>query len=300
MTSIAQLNADYAIDGQLEFVEGKGGLPMIAIDNGKAKALISVYAGQLLAFQPAGEPTDVMFLSDNAYYAEGKAMKGGSPVCWPWFGPDPADQGRSSHGFVRNRLWQVQHTAATDQGTKVILGLTDTDETRAIWPHAFKLSIEMTIGTMLNIELVTGNTGTQSFTITQALHSYFTVGDITQTKVIGLAGTDYLDKVDGGQQKHQTGEITIEQEVDRIYLNVPHTITIDAPALGRKITITATNSKTAIVWNPWAEIAAKMGDLAADEYQRFVCVETANAANEVIEVAPGGEYRMGAAIRVTR
>jgi glucose-6-phosphate 1-epimerase len=295
--TIAEYSAAHSIAGQLQFIEGKGGFPLIEIDNGQAKATISVYAGQVLKFQPAGASHDVMFLSDTAYYQAGKAIKGGIPVCWPWFGPDPEGKGRASHGFVRDRLWQVVSTKSlADGSTQVILGLVDTEETRAIWPCAFNLAIEITVGHTLKIELVTRNTGDQSFSITQALHTYFTVGDISQVSVVGLAGTEYLDKVDGGQTKTQAGAITVEQEVDRVYLNVPATLSIDDRALGRKINIVSTGSKTAIVWNPWSEISAKMADLGDMDYQRLICVETANAANEVIKVAAGTEYRLGATI----
>jgi glucose-6-phosphate 1-epimerase len=295
--TIAEFNVAHSIAGKLQFIEGKGGFPLIEIDNGQAKATISVYAGQVLQFQPAGASHDVMFLSDKAYYQAGKAIKGGIPVCWPWFGPDPEDKGRASHGFVRDRLWQVTSTASlADGSTQVILGLVDTAETRSIWPCAFNLAIEITVGHTLKIELVTRNTGDQAFKITQAFHTYFTVGDISQVSVVGLAGTEYLDKVDGGQTKTQDGAVTVAQEVDRVYLNVPPTLTIDDRALGRKISIVSSGSKTAIVWNPWSEISAKMADLGDTDYQRLICVETANAANEVVEVAAGKEYRLGVTI----
>ncbi len=298
--TIAQLNAAHAIAGQLQFIEGQGGFPIIAIDNGKAKATISVYAGQVLKFQPAGVSADVMFLSDTAYYQPGKAIKGGIPICWPWFGPDPEGKGRASHGFVRDRQWQVASTRTlADGSTQVILGLVDTDETQAIWPHSFNLAIEITVAETLKVELVTRNTGDQAFSITQAMHTYFSVGDINQVNVLGLSGTEYLDKVDGGQQKRQDGAVTVAGEVDRVYLNVPPNLTIDDQIWGRKINIAATGSKTAIVWNPWSEISAKMADLGDTDYQRFICVETANAANDVVEVAAGGEYRLGTTISVT-
>jgi glucose-6-phosphate 1-epimerase len=293
--TIAQLNNDFAISGQLQFSEGKGGFPLIEIDNGQAQATISVYAGQVLKFQPAGANADLLFVSDSAYYQPGKAIKGGIPICWPWFGPDPEGKGRASHGFVRDRQWQVIATQALSDGkTKVTLGLTDTDETRAIWPYAFNFNIEITVGTTLQVELVTRNTDSQDFQVTQALHTYFTIGDINQTNVVGLSGTEYLDKANGGAQKSQVGAVTVAAEVDRIYLNVPSNLTIEDAALNRKINIQATGSKTTIVWNPWIEIAAKMADLGDLDYQKFICVETANAADEVITVPAGGEYRLGA------
>jgi glucose-6-phosphate 1-epimerase len=293
--TITQFNADFAIPSQLHFTEGKGGFPLIKIDNGKAKATISLYAGQVLKFQPAGANADLLFVSENAYYQTGKAIKGGIPICWPWFGPDPEGKGRASHGFVRDRQWQVRAThTLSDGNTQVILGLTDSDETRAIWPYTFDFTIEITVGTTLQVELVTRNTDSQAFQITQALHTYFMIGDIHQTNVVGLSGTEYLDKANGGVQKSQVGAVTIAAEVDRIYLNVPSNLTIEDAALNRKINIQTTGSKTAIVWNPWIEIAAKMADLSDLDYQKFICVETANAADEVINIPAGGEYRLGA------
>ncbi|MDO8436726.1 MAG: D-hexose-6-phosphate mutarotase [Nitrosomonadaceae bacterium] len=298
---IEQLNTDYAIAGQLRFIEGKGGFPFIEISNTKASALISVYAGQVLSFRPAGEANDLMFLSEKAYYQPGKAIKGGVPICWPWFGADPQGLGRPAHGFVRNRLWNVVATGTTaDGGTKVTLGLIDTPETRAIWPQSFTLALEITVGSSLNLELVTCNTGTQMFPVTQAFHTYFKVGDISQTSVLGLEGTDYIDKTDNSAQKQQTGAVMINTEVDRIYLGVQGELVVADAALKRRIRIASRGSKAAVVWNPWVKISAEMGDLQDDDYRRLLCVETTNAATDVVEIAPNSEFRLVANYRVER
>lgn len=300
--NIEQLNANYRIAGQLEFIAGKGGLPMIQVNSPKANALISIHAGQVLSFKPANEPEDVMFLSEKAYYQDGKAIKGGAPICWPWFGADPEGKGRPGHGFVRNRPWNVVATEVTADGdVKVTLGLVDTPDTRAIWPQSFSLLQEITIGDTLNLSLITRNTGKEKFTITQAFHTYFKVGNIAQAKVLGLEGCDYIDKAGGGNaQKQQSGAVTIESEVDRIYLDVGNTLTIDDSALNRRIQITSQGSKTAVVWNPWEKIAKEMADLEDSDYQRLLCVETTNAASDVVEVAPGSECRLIANYRVIR
>ncbi|MFZ0468224.1 MAG: D-hexose-6-phosphate mutarotase [Thiogranum sp.] len=297
--NIDQLNNDHAIAGQLEFVEGKGGFPLARIDNGKARALVSVYAGQVLSYQPANQAHDLLFLSDAAYFQAGKAIKGGIPVCWPWFGPDPEDRGRAAHGFVRNRPWTVRATETLADGdARITLGLVDNPETRDIWPEAFDLSLEVTIGVGLRVELHTRNTGDQPFAITQALHSYFNVGAIGQVQVLGLEESDYLDKAADGSRNTQAGAVCFDQEVDRIYLDVQPGLIIDDAAFGRRISITSTGSHTAVVWNPWADISANMGDLRDDDYQRFVCVETANAATDTIEVRPGEGYRLGVEYRM--
>ncbi|OQX11224.1 MAG: D-hexose-6-phosphate mutarotase [Thiothrix lacustris] len=277
-------------------VAGNGGLPMINVSNDHADAVISVYAGQVLSFTPKGA-ADVLFVSDKAYYAEGKAIKGGVPICWPWFGADPEGKGRPAHGFMRNRMWSEWETRDNADGsTTVILGVESSPETLEIWPHAFRLAMEITVGKTLQLALVTQNTGDVAFTITQALHTYFAVGDIAQTTVTGLEGTQYLDKAaDGnGATKQQDGAISINSEVDRVYLGVPVELAIVDGAANRTIRITSSGNNTAVVWNPWAKIAAGMADLQDDDYLRFVCVETTNAADDVIEVAAGAEFRLTA------
>lgn len=291
--SIAQLNSEHGIAGQVEFIEGQGGFPFIRVDNAKAKALISIYAGQVLSFSPAGKTDDLLFLSKKAYYQAGKAIKGGVPLCWPWFGPDPEGKGRPAHGFVRNRMWDIIETNVAANGDiKVVLGLTDTPDTQSIWPHAFILRLEITVGDTLNLALVTRNTGNQTLTITQAFHTYFSVGDIHQTRVSGLEGRQYIDKVDGGKQKMQSGAVTISSEVDRIYLDVLDDLVIHDPALKRRIRIASQGSQTAVVWNPWVKISTEMADLQDDDYLRMLCVETTNAATDSITIQPGSEFRL--------
>jgi glucose-6-phosphate 1-epimerase len=297
--NIEQLNIDHGIPDQLKFIEGAGGFVFIKIDNPKASAMISVYGGQVLSFQPANEPHDLMFLGEAAYYQTGKSIKGGTPICWPWFGPDPERLGRSAHGFVRNRPWNVKRTEVTANGEcKVTLGLADTSETRAIWPHSFKLSVEITVGESLNLELITRNPTNRTFHITQALHTYFKVGHINQIAISGLEGTKYVDKADNGLQKLQAGAVTIDKEVDRIYQGIHGEVLIDDAAFSRRIRITSTGSKTAVVWNPWEKIAAEMGDLKNDDYEYFVCVETANAGADIVQVGPGSEVRLVANYRI--
>jgi glucose-6-phosphate 1-epimerase len=291
--NIEQLNADFGISGQLRFVAGKAELPFVEIQNGKASAVISTYAGQVLSYKPSGAAEDLLFLSDKAYYQQSKAIKGGVPICWPWFGADPEGLGRPAHGFVRNRQWLVlgSETTATAE-TKLVLGLQDTPETREIWPQAFELRLEITVGDSLGLALVTRNQGDQAFSITQALHTYFKVGDISQVKVLGLEGKTYLDKVDNGERKTQAGAVTIDGEVDRVYLGAAGELVIADAALQRNIRIASSGSATAVVWNPWAKISAEMGDLEDDDYQRLLCVESANAAEDIVEVAPAGEHRL--------
>jgi glucose-6-phosphate 1-epimerase len=289
---LANLNSRFGIPDQVEFVSGEGDFPMIQVTNNFATAAISVYGGQVLSFQPKGAD-DLLFVSDNAYYRPGKAIKGGVPICWPWFGPDPEGAGRPSHGFVRNRLWEVISVEVLSDGsTLIVLGCSDTDDTRELWSNSFELKIEIVVGAALGVALISRNTSDRPFDITQALHTYFAVGDIAQVQVLGLDGTTYIDKVDNQQVKPQSGAIAIASEVDRIYQDVSGELMIQDSVLNRRIRILSTGNKTAVVWNPWIEVSAKSGDLTDDAYNRFVCVETTNAADDIVTVPAQGEFRL--------
>jgi len=283
----------YVIDGELQFSESGHGFIFAEINNARAHATISTYSGQVLSFRPKDSQDDLLFISDKAYYEDGKAIKGGIPVCWPWFGADPENPDRPAHGFVRNRQWQVTGSESLSDGsTKIVMSMTDNDATRALWPHPFRLDIEITVGDSLKVELVTHNTGNDSVTISQALHTYFRVGDIRKVSVLGLDGIQYLDKTNDSARMTQSGPVTVCGEVDRIYIDVTGDLTIDDSSLGRKIIIASSGCSTAVVWNPWVGIAASMADLDDDDYQRMLCVETANAGPDKVEIAAGEAHRL--------
>jgi glucose-6-phosphate 1-epimerase len=290
----------YVIDGELRFIKTEHGFIYAEINNASAHATVSTYSGQVLSYRPKDQQDDLLFVSDKAYYEDGKAIKGGIPVCWPWFGADPENKGRPAHGFVRNRQWQVTGSEShADGSTKIIMRMTDNEATRALWPHPFRLEIEITVGDSLKVELVTHNTGNDSITISQALHTYFRVGDIGKVSVLGLDGIQYLDKTNDSACVSQSGPVTISSEVDRIYTDVTGDLIIDDSSLGRKIVITSSGCSTAVVWNPWVEIATAMADLDDDDYLRMLCVETANAGPEVVKIAAGEAYRLTAEYKIS-
>jgi glucose-6-phosphate 1-epimerase len=287
--------SQYEIDDELQFIEIEHGFIYAEINNARAHATISTYSGQLLSYRPKDQQEDLLFVSDKAYYEDGKAIRGGIPVCWPWFGPDPENRGRPAHGFVRNRQWQVSGSESlADGSTKITLSITDNEATRTLWPHPFRLDIEITVGDTLRVELITHNTGNDSITISQALHSYFRIGEISKVSVLGLDGINYLDKASDFSQKTQLGPIAISGEVDRIYTDVTSDQTINDASLKRQITVASSGCSTIVMWNPWVEIAASMADLNDDDYLRMLCVETANAGPETVTIAAGNSYRLTA------
>ncbi len=294
---IDALNAEYGIDGTLKLREGRGGLTMIEIQNGLATAVISPYAGQILSYRPFDASADLLFVSERAFFVPGKGIKGGIPVCWPWFGQDPEGQGRQIHGFVRSLPWDLLATATLPNGaTRVTLGIADDRETRTLWPYHFNLLVEITVGATLGVELITRNASDRTFSITQGLHAYFRIGDATRVRVLGLEGCRYIDKAAGAGDAvvTQEGPVTVAGEVNRIYEHVPTQLFVEDPCLGRRIRIASRHSATCVVWNPWVETAIAMADLDDEDYRSMLCVETVNAASEVIEVPGGGEARLAA------
>ena len=284
------LTARFAIPGRLRFMEIARGLPVIDIATPLATARVALQGAQVLAWRPDGMPP-VLWLSGAAVFEPGKAVRGGIPVCWPWFGDRP---GHSAHGFVRTRLWELRETSLDAAGqVHVRLGLQDDAATCAVWDHAFDLELQVTVGTTLSLVLTTRNTGPHAFTLTEALHTYFSVGDIRQTTVQGLDGTHYLDKVQGYAPAQQSGPVHFTGETDRVYLDTTADCVIDDADQSRSITVAKTGSHSTVVWNPWIEREKAMADMAAGGYQRMVCVETANAGAQVITVAPGESHALG-------
>lgn len=277
MQQLTELNAKFAIKGKLEFVEQAPGVVLAKIANEFATATVSLYAGQVLTFQPV-EAAPVLWLSEKAFYEPGKAIRGGIPVCWPWFGPHASDSSKPAHGFVRTAQWDVVGSRQLDGGQiELTLQIVDSEATRAMWPHAFELTQVITVGEHLNVSLTTRNTGKEAFEISEALHTYFKVGDIRQIGVLGLEETSFLDKVDGGKEKTQSGPVQFAGETDNVYLNTESSNAITDPVLERSIILGKTDSHTTVVWNPWVDKCAKMADTPADDWQHFVCVEAANA-----------------------
>ena len=294
--NIAELSKQFAIDDVLQVTEGKGSLPFVEITNAHASATISLYGGQVLSYKKASQQT-LLFLSNKAYYEEGKAIKGGVPICWPWFGNDPEGKGRPAHGFARNSLWQLANTQQLENGaTKVVLKLSDNEKSLALWPYQFELELTVIVGEQLSLELTTKNTGDQAFRITQALHTYFSVQSVDDVSVEGLDQKNYLDKAkanSGAEEKVQSGDVIFDGEVDRVYLDVPHELRLKQ-ASSHDVLIKTAHNKTAVVWNPWKALCEQSADLQPDDYRRFVCVETANAASDIVQLSAGEHFTLAA------
>ena len=294
MTTLPELNAQFSMPGHVHCHEDASGLIEVRISNSLGDAIIALQGGHLTHFCPKGQ-APLIWLSERAKFAPAKAIRGGVPVCWPWFGPHASDAKLPAHGVARTALWQVRETRALADGqTFVRLGLPETPAARALWSHPVGVELEVTVGSALQLALVTRNTGVEAVVVGEALHTYFAISDIAQVRVDGLDGCEFLDKVDQGNRKTQQGPIHIDSEVDRVYLNTSADCLIEDVVMKRRIRIASQAARSTVVWNPWVEKASKMDDMAPDSYRSMVCVETCNAAENVVTVAPGTTHRMTA------
>ncbi len=286
------LNEQYGIPGHVTFQAGPGGLAAAVMDNEHASARVTLAGGHVVAYQSKGQQP-VLWVSPNSAYEAGKAIRGGVPVCWPWFGPHPDGGDLPMHGLVRTMLWSVTGARVLPGGaTELRLAVCDTPETRAQWPYPFRLEEIITVGPSLRIELVAHNTGGDPFTYTAGLHPYFQVSHIRQIRISGLEGVSYLDKTDDLKRKPGEDTLRITGWTDRIYTGTENDMIINDEGYGRTIRIRKMGSRTSVVWNP-DEKAAGMPDLGAGNEQFFVCAEAVNAVDDAVTVPPGGEARLG-------
>jgi len=243
-------------------------LELIVIDHPQVKASVALQGAHLLSWKPAGEE-EVLWLSNNTPFKQGVALRGGVPICWPWFGPS-AQQGLPSHGFARNLPWTLEGHDEDDSGVMLTFALQHSAETMKLWPHEFTLYARFKLGKTCEIELEAHG----EFETTSALHSYFNVGDIAAVKVSGL-GERYIDKVNNAEEGVlSNGVQTFPDRTDRVYLNADSCSVIHDDALNRTIDVVHHHQHNVVAWNPGPALSVSMGDMPDDGYKTFVCVET--------------------------
>jgi glucose-6-phosphate 1-epimerase len=300
---LERLNAEFGLHDELRFDSGPGALPEAVVTNEHAMATISLQGGQVLSWRPR-EAQPVLWVSKCRYAAPSKAIRGGIPVCWPWFGPHPSDPAKSAHGIARTAAWRVVSTVSGDReregATHVVLALDPSDALLAQFPHEFELQIDIGIGRALDVRLSTRNVGSEPFVITQALHSYFAVSDVRDITVEGLDRRFYIDQLDPRARRQQLGDVRISAETDRVYLDTADSCVIRDPGIERSIRISKSGSRSTVVWNPWIEKSKRMADFGDDEWPELLCIETANAADDRVEIAPGATHILSARIEIGR
>jgi glucose-6-phosphate 1-epimerase len=276
----------------------KNGLAALEVNHPAATGLIYPHGAHVVSWKPAGQATDVLWVSAMSHFAEGKPIRGGVPICFPWFGPKADDKAAPAHGTVRLRAWDVEAAGEDAAGVTVTLVTRSTEADVALYPHPFEVRHIVTFGARLRMTLSVKNTGAAPARFEEALHTYFAVADVRNVTVAGLDGVEYVDKVDGMKRKRQAGPITITSETDRPYLSTTAAVAVTDPGRGRTITVEKQGSNSTVVWNPWVAKAKAMPDFGDDEWPGMLCVETCNVGENALQLAPGQTHEMTAVVSV--
>jgi glucose-6-phosphate 1-epimerase len=279
----AELASQFRIAGVVEFGETEHGLARAQIALGGMTGELFLQGAQVTAWQPSGQ-RPVIFTSPNAVFAPGKAIRGGIPVIFPWFGPHPTDPKAPQHGVVRAADWQLDRVEREGDAVALTLSLA---------PEDFALSYRVTFGKELGLELAVRNTSAGAAVLEEALHTYFSVSDVESVSVSGLEQSPFIDKTANMQRREPSGAaLSLSKETDSVYLDTPDSLILRDPGFGRRILIVKQGAASTIVWNPWPEKAAAMADLGEANWRPMICVEIGNVAGNRIALAPGGEHRM--------
>nr|WP_024968247.1 D-hexose-6-phosphate mutarotase [Pantoea sp. IMH] len=267
-----------------------GDLPAVVIAHPKVRAAVTLQGAHLIAWQPAGEEP-VIWISERTAWSAGKAIRGGVPVCWPWFGP----AGEPAHGFARTLPWTLSAHDENEESVMLTFVLESNEQTKKLWPHDFTLLARFRFSDRCEIELEAHG----DFEATAALHSYFSVADIAEVEVSGL-GKTYIDKVNQGAQcTSENGKQTYPDRIDRIYTQPEACSLIHDKAGNRTLEVHHHYHSDVVTWNPGPELSCSMGDMANEGYKTMVCVETAHVSSPMIS-AGESPSRLATTIKVRK
>jgi glucose-6-phosphate 1-epimerase len=274
----------HEIPEKVTIVEGGGDLPKIKVKTDWSVAEIYLLGAHVTGFQKNGEPP-LLFMSRASQFALGKAIRGGVPIIYPWFG---ARQGFPSHGFARVTEWEWEGSSAAPDGSVTLRFRLPTAADTANSPSE-NVTFAVTVSNQLTMELTVANLSqTANLSFENCLHTYFAIGDITEVEITGLTGTTYIDKVDNFTAKLESAAaVRISSETDRVFLDTTGPLEIHDSRLHRKIRVEKISSASTVIWNPWVDKAKEMSDFDDDEYKQMVCVEAGNVGQNKINLAPG-------------
>jgi len=294
--SAAALTREFGIAGTLDFAQNPSGLVNAMVRVGAVTGELYLQGAHVTAWAPP-QNQPAIFTSPHSAFTPGRPIRGGIPLIFPWFGPQGSFPEAPQHGFARATPWRIE--SVEQLSDRLILKLGLAGEGDAFWPHPFRLTYEVSFGATLGLRLSVLNPSRRSIGFEAALHSYFAVSDVANVAVAGLGGRRFIDKTDSMRRKRQrAATLRLRGETDRIYLDTPQFLEIADSLWRRRIVIDKRRAASTIVWNPWAEKAASLGDLGADLWRRMVCVETGNVADEAVTLAAGAEHVMAVEIAV--
>lgn len=278
------LNAQFGAPGKIAFRDGIAGHPNVVLASKYGSCEISLYGANVISYRPVGTGP-VLFLSKASRSEEGVPIRGGIPICWPWFGALPGHPELPRHGFARVSLWTVVETSYSGDETELVLGLKDSEATRKIWPYAFELKLVVKIGECLKLSLTTGNVNDKPIEFTQGFHPYFRIRDIEQVELAGVDGAKRKNFLKDTESVHE-GMLSIDGEMDSLFYPPKNGCTIHDNGLRRKTTVAFHGTRTIVVWNPWIEKAKRTADLLDEEYHQFLCVEPVCSVATPVSLPP--------------
>jgi glucose-6-phosphate 1-epimerase len=296
--AILKMDRPFELPGVAQIVEGNGGMPKVRINSSKVEGEIYLHGAHVTSWKPAGRE-EVLFLSSQSRWEHGRAIRGGVPICFPWFGGKADDPRAPAHGFVRTVAWELESIGQIGDAVTISMFTESNEDMKRWWSADFRLAYRATFGSELRLELTVTNTGTTPLRFEEALHAYHRVGNIEKTRMRGLDGIQYLDKTDSNRLKVQQAELVIVSETDRVYLNTTDAIELEDPVLGRRTRVTKEDSRTTVVWNPWVQKAQALSDFGDDEWMHMICVETSNVADFAVALEAGQQHTMKTTVRVT-
>lgn len=263
------------------------GLDYVEIDTKLCKARIFMQGAQIDSFEPKGKPP-LLWVSSADNYQPGDGIRGGIPVCWPWFGMNVNPEW-PQHGFARTRVWSLDSVQMQDQAVQLTFSLPISDEDRIYWPYKTKVEMIFTLTETLHVSLVNSNLGDQTVSLTQALHTYFPISDIHKLKATGFSGAKYIE-FGQGPYYQQSDDVHFDQETDRVYtelgplqqLHTPHGV----------INIRRENSHSAVLWNPWIDKSQRLSRFNHDDYLTMVCHEAANVLEDQVILEPNSRHTL--------
>jgi glucose-6-phosphate 1-epimerase len=283
----ATLNAKFGRSDHLNITD-RAGHTLIAVNTPAATGAIALQGAQILQWRPKAA-AEVLWCAPMPPAQSGKAIRGGIPICWPWFGPHATDPKAPQHGLVRTHNWTLSETRATAAGAHITL-------THSAFGCALRLDVEM--GSRLKLSLSAHNTTSAPVTITEALHTYFHVANVSAAVITGLDGSSYRDNTDSAREKVQHGSIQCARETVAVFPDTPDVINIEDPGLKRRIRITRTGGRSTVVWHPGASVV-NFADIPADIANQFVCVESGNVTPHAVTIAPGATHCLGVTYDLT-
>lgn len=246
------------------------------------------YGAQVLRWTPdAFEP--VLFVSTAVRYAADAPVRGGVPVCWPWFASGVTGDRTPAHGFARTSQWRLVERVVKKSSATFVHELTDADATSKDFPYPYRLVVRSKLGRELTVSLTITNTGDETFECEAALHTYLGIGDIRHVRVTGLDGMTYRDKLKG-KDAVQKGDLFFDGETDRVYRGPHGPVTVIDPAQSRRLLISTEGAADLVVWNPWSSKARSVEDIGDGDWKRFVCIEAAAALDDALTLRPGKSH----------